>query len=116
MTKASVYSIDGYLEDLPDLKEGKRGHGCGHYVNEDNELVMFGFQNKLISILYPEVYLVTGGYTGKHEFTVSTEILVSGSSSWTQVGDLPTVPIVGLRGASINNKIIMTGNSPILMK
>jgi len=93
MTKASVYSIDGYLEDLPDLKEGKRGHGCGHYVNEDNELV----------------YLVTGGYTGKHEFTVSTEILVSGSSSWTQVGDLPTVPIVGLRGASINNKIIMTG-------
>ena len=55
-----------------------------------------------------QVYLVTGG-TGTGFRTVSTEILVSGASSWTQVGDLPTVPITGLRGASINNKIIMTG-------
>ena len=56
-----------------------------------------------------QVYLVTGG-TGTGFRTISTEILVSGATSWTQVGDLPTVPITGLRGASINNKIIMTGN------
>ena len=39
MTKASVYSTEGWLEDLPDLLMGKRGHGCGHYVNNDNKLV-----------------------------------------------------------------------------
>ena len=42
---------------------------------------------------------------------VSTEVLISGASSWRKVGDLPTVPINGLRGVSINNNtIIMAGN------
>ena len=53
--------------------------------------------------------MVTGGDTG-YDNLVSTEVLVAGSSSWRQVGDLPTVPIRGLQGVSINNNIIMTGN------
>ena len=59
-----------------------------------------------------QVYLVTGGWTGSAEL-VSTEILSSGSDAWRQVGDLPTGPISGLRGVSLNNKIIMTGKCVI---
>ena len=53
--------------------------------------------------------MVTGGSTGGNNL-MSTEVLVAGSSSSRQVGDLPTVPIMGLRGISFNNNIIMTGN------
>ena len=96
----SVYSTSGWMEDLPDLLQGRYGHGCGHYVNDDNKMVIF--------LIQCQVYLVTGGYGSSN--LVSTEVLVSGSGSWRQVGDLPTVPINGLRGVSINNNIIMTGN------
>merc|ERR1712227_42609 len=51
---------------------------------------------------------VTGGYSGYGNL-VSTEILTSDENPWRQVGDLPTVPIDGLRGVSFNNNIIMTG-------
>jgi len=88
----SLYSSSGWLEDLPSLLQGRYFHGCGHYVNDVNKMV----------------YLVTGGDTG-YDNLVSTEVLVAGSSSWRQVGDLPTVPIRGLGGVSINNNIIMTG-------
>ena len=59
-----------------------------------------------------QVYLVTGGWTGSAEL-VSTEILISGSDAWTRVGDLPIGPISGLRGVSLNDKIIMTGKCVI---
>ena len=39
----------------------------------------------------------------------STEILTEGSQIWKIVGPLP-VAVFGLRGVSINNRIIMTGN------
>ena len=37
----SVYSTSGWMEDLPDLLQGRYGHSCGHYVNDDNNMVMF---------------------------------------------------------------------------
>ena len=52
---------------------------------------------------------IFGGF-GSISNLVSAEVLISGSSSWRQVGDLPTVPIRGLQGVSINNNIIMTGD------
>ena len=39
MNKVSVYSTEGWIEDLPDLLLGRSSHGCGHYVNDDNKLV-----------------------------------------------------------------------------
>ena len=38
----------------------------------------------------------------------STELLVHGAAQWTRSGSLPS-PRRGLRGASINNKVIVTG-------
>ena len=38
-TRVSVYGIQGWVEDLPGLLEGRFGHGCGHYVNNYNKTV-----------------------------------------------------------------------------
>ena len=53
-----------------------------------------------------QVFLVTGGYNdGKLS---STEVLKDGDLSWTTVGNLPKA-VWGIRGVSLNNRIIMTG-------
>ena len=37
--EVSVYNSGGWVEDLPGLNTGRHGHGCGHFVNTDNEVV-----------------------------------------------------------------------------
>ena len=32
-----VYSLTGLVEELPSMIEKRFTHGCGHYVNSDNE-------------------------------------------------------------------------------
>ena len=39
MTQATAYNSDGFLADLPALNQGRRGHGCGHFINTDNQAV-----------------------------------------------------------------------------
>ena len=34
-----VYNVDGWIEDLPQLQNQHYKHGCGHYVNNDNQIV-----------------------------------------------------------------------------
>jgi len=93
----SKYTDNGFVEDLPNLLSGRYGHGCGHYTNENDELVL----------------LVTGGTTGTVQqgtgtFFSSTEILVVGETEWKFTGDLPTKRR-HLRGVSFQNRIFMTG-------
>ena len=38
-TTVSVYNIGGWVEDLPDLNTGREQHGCGHYVDSENNMV-----------------------------------------------------------------------------
>ena len=54
-----------------------------------------------------QTFLVSGGYDGG--YLSSTELLVESSSAWVYTGSLPS-PRRGLRGANIDNKILMTGN------
>ena len=37
--KATVYNTEGWVEDLPSLNMGRYSHGCGHFVNMDNQVV-----------------------------------------------------------------------------
>ena len=53
--------------------------------------------------------LVTGGYDGSSGITGSTELLVGTASAWVLTGELPS-PRYGLRGANIDNRVLMTGN------
>ena len=66
-----------------------------------------------------QVFLVTGGldksdgkpgdgYVNLNYLFSSTEILTEGSSRWIEVGSLPS-GMWGLRGVSLDNRIIMTG-------
>merc|ERR1719450_1002130 len=59
-SSVSIYSEDGWVEDLPNLLTGRYHHSCGHYVNNDDKMV----------------YLVTGGYTGSNNL-LTTEIFTS---------------------------------------
>ena len=109
-SKVSVYTIEGWQQDLADLGQGRRLHGCGHYTNKDNLVVKFiyktwfsVFMNFHFAI---QVFLVTGGYS--NGVLATTEILVEGDASWTTVGNLPKA-FYGIRGVSLNNRIIMTG-------
>ena len=113
-TKVSVYTIESWQHDLPDLQEGRTSHGCGHYTNKDNVVVKFNLQTWFSVFLNfsfaIQVFLVTGGYTTNDDvkYLSSTEVLKDGDSSWTTVGNLPKA-VSSIRGVSFNNRIIMTG-------
>ena len=55
-----------------------------------------------------QVLLVTGGnYGGNLD---STELLLPSTTSWIYSGDLPS-PRSSLRGATLDNKVIVTGTN-----
>ena len=39
LKKVSKYTTSGWIEDLPELKEGRQSHGCGYYYNDEMERV-----------------------------------------------------------------------------
>ena len=47
----AVYDENGFVEYLPDLRFGRLQHGCGHYINSNNEIVRFFYQNELITVI-----------------------------------------------------------------
>ena len=55
-----------------------------------------------------QTFLVSGGTDGGNRLS-STELLVETASAWILTGELPS-PRYGLRGATIDNKVLMTGN------
>ena len=57
-----------------------------------------------------QIYLVAGGYTNATYSLSSTEIYEAGQ--WTEVGVLPAA-VGGLRGASVQNTVYMTGKSVV---
>ena len=43
-----VYDNNGWLMNLPDLKQGRNSHACGHYVDHRNNLVRGCYEMNLI--------------------------------------------------------------------
>ena len=37
--EVKIYDIEGWVENLPFLNEGRRFHGCGHYVDSFDNIV-----------------------------------------------------------------------------
>ena len=109
----TVYNSEGWVEDLPSLNPGRNSHGCGHFINTDNQVVRQ--HNNIIAFCVHDdhihhqiqVYLVAGGYTGSLVVD-STELLTDGASSWTEAGPLPRAMSL-LQAVSINNMVISTG-------
>merc|ERR1719342_927686 len=88
LTTVSRYSTSGWMEELPELNEGRYLHGCGYFYNDDMQ----------------RVFLVAGGYSS----ISSTETLVEGGQAWNFQQPLPSGRR-GLRGISLPNTVIMTG-------
>ena len=68
----------------------------------------------MIIIKFLQVYLVTGGVDTNHRALTSTELLFPSNTSWTATADLP-YPQMRLRGATINNKAIVTGTNIVCL-
>ena len=80
-------------------------HGCSYFENEEGTKVDIDSNNCRVIIF--QTFLVTGGSNGTVPLS-STELLVESSAKWIYSGELPT-PRYGLRGANIDQKVIMTG-------
>jgi len=94
----SRYNLHGFVEDLPQLTEGRFDHGCGSYRRADGTQVM----------------LVAGGIDHRGLHVASTEILVGNSGSWKTVTQLPDLPhnregYGGIKGATLGNTLYMSG-------
>jgi len=102
MRTVSKYNEDGWVEDMPTLNDGRRYHGCGHYISDNNDLY----------------YLVAGGYGYGDSYLKTTEIMSAfpnpesrskwGTQRWWFAENLPSHR-QGLKGTSINGQIFMTG-------
>ena len=58
--RVSVYNIGGWVEDLPDLITAGRGHGCGHYVDNSNNMVSIFEKRYLNNNTYASIYTCIG--------------------------------------------------------
>merc|ERR550539_550666 len=83
-----VYSLSGFVQNLPELSVGRQYHACASYLDVNDR----------------KTFLVTGGFTG-NENTKSTEILTTGAASWASVGKLPMARN-GLRATKYIDHII----------
>ena len=95
------------MRDLPTLLQGRRYHGCSYYSN--NEGTKVDIDINYFPIIIFQTYLVSGGRDDGWDNLSSTEILEETASAWVLTGELPS-PRRGLRGANIDNRILMTGN------
>ena len=105
--RVSEYSETGFTRDLPQLLQGRRNHGCSYFENEEGTKV--DIDSNSCGVIIFQTFLVTGGYNYDGGYLSSTELLVETSAAWILTGYLPT-PRYGLRGANIDQRVLMTGN------
>ena len=105
--KVSEYSETGFTRDLPKLLQGRFYHGCSYFENEEGTKV--DIDSNSCGVIIFQTFLVTGGRDDGWNSLSSTELLVENSAKWIYSGELPT-PRFGLRGANIDQRVIMTGN------
>ena len=106
LNRVSEYSENGYLRDLPQLIQGRRNHGCSYFENGEGTKV--DIDKNSCGVIIFQTFLVTGGYDDSYIDLSSTELLVENSAKWIYSGELPT-PRYGLKGANIDQRVIMTG-------
>ena len=122
-SKVHRYTRDqGWMEDLLDMTVGRYGHGCAAFtVNQEQVRDQRSLQFLLNAF---QIYLVAGGcgrwqfladavsHTDTYrdeeciEYLASTEVYRGGL--WITVEPLP-VAVMGVRGASLDNTVYMTG-------
>ena len=103
--EVSEYSETGFTRDLPQLLQGRYNHGCSYFENEEGTKV--DIDSNSCGVIIFQTFLVTSGH--EDDYLSSTELLVETSAAWILTGELPS-PRLGLRGANIDQRVLMTGN------
>ena len=106
LTTVSQYNETGWVKDLPTLQTGRFGHGCAFFNNDAGSKVC-SINIDYYPLITFQTMLVTGGWSGS-DYLSSTELLVGTAPAWVFTGELPS-PSDGLRGAYLDNEILMTG-------
>ena len=107
LNRVSKYSETGFTRDLPQLLQARSRHGCSYFENEEGTKV--DIDSNSCGVIIFQTFLVTGGNNDNDGYLSSTELLVETSAAWILTGELPT-PRSGLRGANIDQRVLMTGN------
>ena len=119
------YTLSGPQEQLPDLQKGRSYHACALYIDSQDRavsivsnitahltIVTMHCVVMISNNIVLQVLLVTGGSDGDiftgGSYLDSTELLLPSATSWSYSAALPS-PRVYLRGATLDNKVIMTG-------
>jgi len=99
LSSVSRYDLTGWLEDLPNLGQERRRHGCGSYTRGDGT----------------KAFLVAGGYDQCTNWEgdcssplSSTEVFTTNSQVWTLTTPLPW-SLPGVRGVPVGGTLYMTG-------
>jgi len=88
LTTVSVYTVEGWQQDLPPLNTGRYYHACSSYLSDDRTILM-----------------VTGGWP----YTGTTEVYDSNLSSWAISGAKLPRPMDGLRATNIDGRVLIFG-------
>jgi len=91
----SVYGLDGWIEDLPPLNVGRKDHACTSFISSEGD----------------RVYLVTGGWQMITDTDAlrSTELYEPHVGSWVRSRARLPEPLYGLKGATIDNRVLIFG-------
>ena len=100
------------MKDLPQLLQGRSLHGCTYYDNNEGTKVNIEYDYYGI-VSHGQTFLVTGGWNGT-DYLSSTELLKENSTTWVLTGELPN-PRYGLRLATVDNRVLLTGKDQLLM-
>jgi len=86
------YNYGGLMRELPVLNEGRNGHGCGFYVNNEHKIVL----------------LVAGGHDGSSTLSSTEMLFYDDPKSWTWGKALP-YPWRWPVGVSVGNRFLLIG-------
>ena len=111
--QVTQYGPDGSSKDLAGLNTGRFDHGCaGYYKEQDNFVLLVvggvGFDRGETESHF---YSFNSCITFDPETLSSTEVFEVGSSLvWETISPLPNeLSLKGLRAASVDNQIYLTG-------
>ena len=109
----SVYSEAGWQRDLTSLNQGRHNHACGSYVNGGKKVIklVVSYHTCWLDGFNFQFILVTGGngILTVPWYLDSTEIF--SENVWRTLAAKLPVPMNNLGIATINNRVILFGNS-----
>lgn len=95
LNTVSVYTVEGWQEDLPPLNTNRSAHACSIYWSVDRRIL-----------------IVTGGEVRLLTYTDTTEIFDHNLGRWTTSGAKLPRPMGELKAVNIDGRVLIFGGRP----